>query len=273
MTFIHSPVSYSHSPRSVTDKLLPYKAGTSCKKVINYDVERLHQIPMFVDNEINYDYRRKLSYLTTVCPNLFRENLQNEMLSGRISVHEENLRNEMLSGRISTRSSYQLPQLIPTKKGVSFSTMATVHTRPLTTEVDVSNSWYRDTDYAKFELDRQRTVRRLHSVHKGDVVSLEQTGEYCIFGLERNVSRRSSLQRKYQTMQHSYAVLQQQLANIKNGIIDDISIQAVSEQYSKTTAAELAAREYQRYRMLYEQKYHDEKDLVHVLDQALTVSM
>jgi hypothetical protein len=178
------------------------------------------------------------------------------------------------------------------KKCVSFTTMANVHTIPTATDDDIYHSWYRDIEYQRFEYDRQRTIKVLHSsLYKGDIGSLEESGEYCMTGLEKNISKRTSLQRKYQTMQHNYAVLQQQLYNLKHGIQygGDRSIQLISEQYSKPSAAQLAAHEYQQYLMLLDnnqghpnqqqqqQQYHhhhldrDDRYLTNVFDQALTI--
>lgn len=267
------------SPRSVTEKVVPWKAGMSATKALTS--LKNPSSPNSIGSPSSSSSSTTLLSSRKHAVNNRRQLMNMMRMNSAILTppYFSSCRDD--DSRVNLTPSSRLYSSVSSssscRKSVSFSTMATVHIRPTPSGDDVANSWYNDQDYAGFERERHQTVHMLHTVHNGSITSLEQDGSHCVTGLEKTLTRRSALQRKYQTMQHSYAVLQQQFVNSQNGVYyDERSIQAVSEQYSKPSAADLAAYECQKYLAASQQRQRHVRhsdNLSGFLDQALSLSL
>ena len=117
---------------------------------------------------------------------------------------------------------------LPSKRNVTFSTVATVQMRPPTTP---SETWYEPKEYAQFESERRETIRAIQSA-RGDLTLLDPN-VYCVRGLEHQLSKKQVLSRKYKSMQYVRALLDHQLLQKQAGRTDPESLHMVSRFFSR----------------------------------------
>jgi hypothetical protein len=284
MTVATAQFAYNNSSNSSSVvKALPWKAGESLPKKFANNNNNMGQ-PEQSLNKMTLMFARRNSASSSSRQLLM--NMRHLLQNNRICYNDNTTTESQQVVQQTPKQQQQQPKT--KKKSVSFATMADVRIRPTVPHQDICSAWYNDADYSRFDVDRQRTVRALHAV-AGDVSQLDAT-EFCRVGLEKTMTRRQSLQRKLRTMQHSFAVLQQQQFNAQRRLIvdHDVSIQNASEQYSKKTAADVAAMECQQYRMQAHQQQQQARQqqqkpsnnaasrhqhLTSVLDQALQIGL
>ena len=117
-----------------------------------------------------------------------------------------------------------------TKKSVSFAPTATVTERPISA-IDLQNMWYDNNEYKYFEFDRRRTILAI-SQAQGDV-NLLNPEEFCVRGLEHQLTSKQCITRKLKTMQYTRFVLDQQDELRYFGVQDPESLKLSSEMLSR----------------------------------------
>jgi hypothetical protein len=131
------------------------------------------------------------------------------------------------------------PRVIHQPKRVHFGG-CTVHNMTIRTEKDVENSWYRDSEYIGFELERRRTVHAFN--HANGELAMLDSMELTVAGLEQQLSRQQMISRKMQIRQHCELVLQTQHFQRCIGNYDPDAIRTISELFSKQSSKRAALR-------------------------------
>lgn len=224
--------------------------------------------------------RRIVEFIKTARPNLNCSHVQMKQRPIQLQLREDVHRNQA--------SSVIEPSAKTSR--VTFSTMATVHYRQKASDEEIKNTWYDDDDYASFESNRYDTVRAFHTEYNGNVQALEDKGQDTVLGLEKTLTRRLSLQRKYHTMEHNFAVLEQQSINRRHKNANQVdydttdahALRVVSEQFSKLQSAdELTTLGCIQSRIeliqtrneLKKEQRSRQQILTDVLDQALSITL
>jgi hypothetical protein len=241
---ISSYSSPSDSPRSVTDKNVPWKSAIASPKIgkVTLQNDRPGRVTLTMRKMSAANRQRQMSSILESSFNT-SSYLYDNMNESRCTYASSS----SFRGPLPTFPTMSDPSEIGvkrSKKNVSFSSMATVHTIAVEKQDKETSSWYTKRDYAKFELDRQNTLRLIQTANRFELELLESQGAICMVGLERTLSRRQALQRKYLTMQHRYSVLQEQQQRINNAT-------AVTERLMTTLSADatLASFESQIYHL------------------------
>jgi hypothetical protein len=251
---ISSYSSPCDSPRCVMDKKLAWKSGMTSPKVGS-------KLSLNLDSPVRMTLKMRKS--AAASKQRYASMMMDETFNSASFYYDAN---ESRCTSLGKQNSKNRPPLSPSatvsestsieedrrsKKNVSFSTMATVHTMPVQTHDDKTKSWYSKKDYSIFECDRQNTVRLVQSANRGEVELLENDGAICMLGLERTLTRRQALHRKYLAMRHSYSLLdrqhQQQKLQRNVGINSSPYAEKRLVTMSATTPQALAAIESQRY--------------------------
>ena len=120
------------------------------------------------------------------------------------------------------------------RKAVSFAPKAVVVRRHLETIVDPKENWYQTEDYSSFELERRSTISELQRVNFN--FSAMDLSEYCLRGLEQNLTMRQLMARRRAIKQCKRAVLAQQLYQKVVGNSDPEQIKQASRKFSHQAA-------------------------------------
>ena len=116
------------------------------------------------------------------------------------------------------------------KKRVSFSGSNRVTILEVL-KAERQHSWYNDSEYKNFQVDRVQTIRALREA-KGDLSALDPQRQ-CIRGLEMQATPEIFRFRANGIKSTIQRVLQQQKVQREFGLKDDVSLGLVSVVYSK----------------------------------------
>lgn len=117
------------------------------------------------------------------------------------------------------------------KKSVSFSSFANVTVREISRE-ELNKCWIQPAEYSQIEEGRKRCLATVKEALLGRAPSPDPS-EYCIHGLEQQLSPKQVLERKIKNMQYRRLLLQEQHAQRCCGASDPQALQNLSELFSQ----------------------------------------
>lgn len=120
------------------------------------------------------------------------------------------------------------------KKSVTFSTLANVSVREISRE-ELNASWIQPEEYSKIEEGRKHCLDIIKRALLGEVPSLNPS-EFCIQGLEQQLSPKRVLERKLKNMQYRRLLLEEQHVQRCCGVSDPQALQTLSELFSEQAA-------------------------------------
>ena len=117
------------------------------------------------------------------------------------------------------------------KKSVSFSSFANVTVREISRE-ELSECWIQPEEYSQIEEGRKRCLDQVKRALLGRAPTPDPS-EYCIHGLEQQLSPKQVLERKIKNMQYRRLLLEEQHAQRCCGVSDPQALQKLSELFSQ----------------------------------------
>jgi hypothetical protein len=96
---------------------------------------------------------------------------------------------------------------------------------------DLSAAWIQPEEYATIEKDRRRTMEAV-MVANGDM-SLLNADEFCIMGLEHQVSSAQTAKRRVKNMQFRKLIIEEERFQRRCGFSDPEALQSLSEIFSQ----------------------------------------
>ena len=117
------------------------------------------------------------------------------------------------------------------KKTVSFSALANVAVREISRE-ELNNAWIQPEEYSKIEEGRKRCLDTVKRALLGRAPTPDPS-EYCIQGLEQQLSPKQVLERKLKNMQYRRLLLEEQHVQRCCGVSDPGALQNLSELFSQ----------------------------------------
>lgn len=117
------------------------------------------------------------------------------------------------------------------KKSVSFSALANVSVREISRE-ELNASWIQPEEYSEIEQERKQCLETIKRALLGEAPAPNPT-EYCIYGLEQQLSPKQVLERKLKNMQYRRLLLEEQHAQRCCGVSDPQALQTLSELFSQ----------------------------------------
>ena len=117
------------------------------------------------------------------------------------------------------------------KKTVRFSALANVAVREITRE-ELNKCWIQPDEYTQIEEGRKRCLDTVKQALLGRAPQPDPS-EYCINGLEQQLSPKQVLERKLKNMQYRKLLLEEQHIQRCCGISDPKALQNLSELFSQ----------------------------------------
>ena len=117
------------------------------------------------------------------------------------------------------------------KKTVSFSALANIKVREISRE-ELNESWIQPEEYSEIEHGRKQCLETVKRAILGRAPPPDPS-EYCVYGLEQQLSSKKVLERKMKNLQYRRLLLEEQDVQRICGVSDPQALQTLSEVFSQ----------------------------------------